>query len=528
MWQISQATLQGFICHKYAGNKSILGDYFMTLLESRAHGSDRKLTHVDVLIVGAGISGLGAAYHLLDQMPEKSFAILEAKDDFGGTWRTHRYPGIRSDSSLYTLGYRFKPWLKNPIASAEQILTYLDEVIEENKLDEYIHYSHRIEGASWSSDDQRWTISANNTKTNESVNFTANFVWMCQGYYNHDQPYTPEWEGMDRFSGQIVHPQLWPDDIDLSGKRVVVIGSGATAATLVPNIADDCAHVTMLQRSPTFFSAGPNRNELADSLRELDIPEEWIHEIVRRKGIHDSDVFQKMAKEQPEAVRQQLLEAARAQLPDDVDVDKHFNPSYRPWQQRLALIPDGDLFKTISEGKASVVTDQIKHFDETGIALESGDHLEADVIITATGFDLLVLGGVQFEVDGNKVDLADTVTYRGIMFTGLPNLAYVFGYFRSSWTLRADIISDFVCRLFRHMEAKGATAVVPALREHEREMKLGPWVDPENFNPGYLTRSMHLMARQGEHQPWIMMHEYVAEREVLANADLDDGTLLYS
>lgn len=500
----------------------------MTLLDSKRHSSDRKLTHLDVLIVGAGISGLGAAYHLLDQRSEKTFAILEAKEDFGGTWRTHRYPGIRSDSSLYTLGYRFKPWLKDPIASAEAILTYLDEVIEENNLDSYIHYSHRIDKASWSSGDKRWTIQAFNTKTHEVVSFTANFIWMCQGYYNHDQPYTPDWEGVERFSGQIVHPQLWPDNIDLCGKQVVVIGSGATAATLVPNIADVCAHVTMLQRSPTFFSAGPNRNELADSLRELEIPEEWIHEIVRRKGIRDSDLFQKMAKEQPEVVRQQLLEAARAQLPKDVDVDKHFNPPYRPWQQRLALVPNGDLFKTISDGKASVVTDQIKNFDESGITLESGQHLDADVIITATGFDLLVLGGVAFDVDGQEVNLADTVTYRGIMFTGLPNLAYVFGYFRSSWTLRADIISDFVCRLLAHMDEKGVTAVVPSLRDHEHDMTLGPWVDPENFNPGYLSRSIHLMAKQGEHQPWIMMHEYLDEREVLATADLDDGTLVYS
>jgi monooxygenase len=486
------------------------------------------LQHVDVLIVGAGISGIGAAHHLQERQPDRSFVVLDALDHFGGTWWTHKYPGVRSDSDLFTFGYRFKPWKGNPLATAEEILKYLGEVIEENGLDEHIRYRHRITAASWDTDLRQWTVEATNLATDEVVRFTANFLWMCQGYYRHDTGYTPDWPGLtDTFQGEVIHPQRWPEGTDLSGKRVVVIGSGATAATLIPAIAEQCAHVTMLQRSPTFFFVRPNSNELADTLRSLDIPDEWTHEIVRRKIVKDQDAIAKLSEQFPDMVRQGLLDQIRPLLPEGFDVDKHFNPSYRPWQQRIAVLPDGDLFTAIRKGQASVVTDHIERFTERGILLQSGEELEADVVITATGFDLSVFGGIAFTVDGQPLDAADTVTYRGLMFTGVPNLAYVFGYFRASWTLRADLISDFVCRLLDHMDERGATMVVPALREEEQDMPLGPWVDPDNFNPGYLTRSMHLMPKQGAHDPWRLLHDYTLEQELLPNADLEDGTLVF-
>jgi cation diffusion facilitator CzcD-associated flavoprotein CzcO len=482
------------------------------------------MEHVDVLIVGAGISGIGGAVHLQRQRPGTTFLLLDALDGFGGTWWTHRYPGIRSDSDLFTFGYGFKPWTGPPIATADEILKYMGEVIDENDLAPHIRYRHRVDTAEWSTDERRWTVTVRNTATDEELQVTCSFLWMCQGYYRHDQGYTPQWPGFEEFEGEVIHPQTWPDDVDLAGKQVVVIGSGATAATLIPNIADDCAHVTMLQRSPTFFISRPNSNELADTLRDLEVPDEWTHEIVRRQILKMQDFITTMCLEQPEMARQFLLDAARAELPEGFDVEKHFNPPYRPWQQRIALLPDGDMFKAIKKGTASVVTDRIERFDAKGIQLESGERLDADVVITATGFDLSVMGDVAFVVDGDEVDWADTVTYRGLMFTGVPNLAYVFGYFRASWTLRADLIADFVCRLLQHMEEIDKSMVVPVYDGPDQRL---PWVEPENFNPGYLTRSLHLMPKQGPDRPWRLEHDYMQEKELIPNADLDDGSLEY-
>jgi len=483
--------------------------------------------HFDVLIVGAGISGVGAAYHLTRQCPAKSFVVLEALDDFGGTWWTHRYPGIRSDSDLHTFGYRFKPWTSAPIATAAEIRAYMGEVIAENDLARHIRYRHKIATASWSSQDNLWTIEATRTDTDQAVRFTANFLWMCQGYYRHSVGYTPEWDGMASFQGLIVHPQSWPEDLDYKGKQVVVIGSGATAATLVPAIADDCGHVTMLQRSPTYFRTGRNAIALAEELRELGIAEEWIHEIVRRKILHDQDVFTRRSFSEPEVVKQELLSAVRAHLGAEYDVAAHFTPSYRPWRQRIAFVPDADLFKGISSGKASVVTDEIERFTETGIQLKSGKALQADIIITATGFHLNVLGDIAFSIDGEPLVFSDTVTYRGMMFTGVPNMAWVFGYFRASWTLRADLVGDFVCRLLNHMQAKGVRRVVPALRPEDRDMPLLPWIDPENFNPGYIMRGMHLLPKRGDKPEWQHTQDYWTEKDEFPAIDLDDGTFVY-
>jgi cation diffusion facilitator CzcD-associated flavoprotein CzcO len=487
----------------------------------------QKTEHFDVLIVGAGISGVGGAYHLTKQCPDKSFVVLEALDNYGGTWWTHRYPGIRSDSDLHTFGYRFKPWTSAPIANAAEILAYMGEVIAENDLAPHIRYRHKIVSANWSSKRNQWTIEATRTDTNEAVQFTTNFLWMCQGYYRHSEGYTPRWDGMDSFKGKIVHPQTWPDDLDYKDKNVVVIGSGATAATLLPAIANDCAHVTMLQRSPTYFLTGRNAIALAEELRVLGIQEEWIHEIVRRKILYEQNVFTRRAFTEPEKVKQELLGAVRAELGPDYDIATHFTPSYRPWRQRIAFVPDADLFKGIASGKASVVTDEIERFTETGIQLKSGKALKADIIITATGFHLNVLGDIEFSIDDKPLVFSDTVTYRGMMFTGVPNMVWVFGYFRASWTLRADLVADFVCRLLKHMDTKGARRVMPALRPEDEDMPLLPWIDPENFNPGYIMRGMHLLPKRGNKPEWQHNQDYWREKDEFPAIDLDDKAFDY-
>jgi cation diffusion facilitator CzcD-associated flavoprotein CzcO len=487
----------------------------------------RQAEHVDVLIVGAGISGVGGAYHLARQRPGTSFAILEAQAGFGGTWLTHRYPGIRSDSDLYTFGYRFKPWTGPPIATAAEILKYMGEVIEENGLGRHIRYRHKVVSASWSSAEGLWTVEAVRTDTGEAVRLTAGFLWMCQGYYRHAEGYTPEWPGMDRFGGRIVHPQTWPEHLDTEGKKVVVVGSGATAATLVPAVAERCAHVTMLQRSPTYFRTGRNAIEIADELRELGVDEAWIHEIVRRKILHEQARFARRTFTGPERVRQELLAQVRAHLGPDYDVETHFTPTYRPWQQRLAFVPDGDLFRAIAAGKASVVTGRIERFTEEGVLLESGGPLEADIVVAATGFHLSALGDVEFTIDGEPLAFGETVTYRGMMFKGVPNLAWVFGYFRAAWTLRADLVADFVCRLLEHMERKGARKVSVALRPEDAGMPLLPWTDPEDFNPGYLTRGLRLLPRRGDKREWRHTQDYWAEKDEFPAIDLDDPAFVY-
>ncbi len=494
---------------------------------TRTTSAAQSVEHFDVLIVGAGISGIGSAYHLTTQLPGTRFVVLEAQESFGGTWLTHRYPGIRSDSDLHTFGYRFKPWTSAPIATAAEIRAYMGEVITENGLEKHIRYRHQIASASWSSATNLWTIEAVRTDNGETATFTANFLWMCQGYYRHSEGYTPEWNGMETFKGRIVHPQRWPDDLETEGKKVVVIGSGATAATLIPAIADSCGHVTMLQRSPTYFRTGRNAIELAETLRQLQISEEWIHEIVRRKILFDQDTFTRRSFTEPEAVKNELLGGIRAVLGPDYDIETHFTPSYRPWRQRIAFVPDADLFQGIKSGKASVVTDEIDRFNATGIALKSGHQLDADIIITATGFNLNVLGDIAFAIDGKSLDFAETVTYRGMMFTGIPNMVWVFGYFRASWTLRTDLVADFVCRLLAHMKNKGARKVVPALRPQEDNMPLQSWIDPENFNPGYLMRDMHLLPKRGDKPEWQHSQDYWAEKDEFPAIDLDDPAFVY-
>ncbi len=483
--------------------------------------------HVDVLVVGAGISGVAAGRYLKEFCPNKEFLILEEKATFGGTWDTHRYPGIRSDSDLYTFGYSFKPWIGPPIATAAEILAYMGDVIEENEIDRNILYRHRIKTANWSSDEKLWILEAVDLDTEETRRFTTNFLWMAQGYYRHSKGYTPDWDGMADFEGEIIHPQHWPEDFNGKGKKIVVVGSGSTAATLIPNIADDCEQVTMLQRSPTYFLTAKNVNELADTLREIEIDDELIHEITRKKIIFDQAAFTRRCKAEPEQVKRELLTMVKAHLGRDYDVGKHFSPDYRPWRQRIAFIPDGDLFKSIADGKASVVTDEIERFTSAGILLKSGDMLEADIIVTATGFNMNVLGDIDFTVDGASLAFNETVTYRGMMFTGVPNMAWVFGYFRASWTLRAELVAEFICKLLNHMEATGVERVEPVLREAEKNMPLHSWVDPDDFNPGYLMRKGHLLPQRGESSEWKHSQDYWTERKEFSAIDLEDEIFAY-
>jgi cation diffusion facilitator CzcD-associated flavoprotein CzcO len=489
---------------------------------------ENSAEHVDVIVVGAGISGIGAASHLTKQNPDTRFLILETQDSFGGTWHTHRYPGIRSDSDLHTFGYRFKPWTSAPIATAAEILRYMGDVISENDLGAHIRYKHKILSANWSNADKLWTLTVIRHDTGETLNFTTRFLWMCQGYYNHNQGYTPQWPGMTRFKGRLVHPQTWPEDLDVTGKKVVVIGSGATAATLVPAIADKCAEVTMLQRSPTFFITGRNANALAETLRELDVDEEWVHEIVRRKILFDQQAFTKRTNSEPEVVKEELLKGVQAYLGKDYDIATHFTPRYRPWRQRIAFIPDGDLFQSIKAGKATVVTDEIETFTEHGITLKSGKTIDADVVVTATGFNLNMLGDIAFSIDDAPLNFSDTVTYRGMMFTGVPNMVWIFGYLRASWTLRVDLVADFVCGLLKHMEETGTTMVTPMLRPEDSDMPLLPWIDPEDFNPGYIMRGMHLLPKRGDKQEWQHNQDYWSDKDVFPAIDYGDPIFRYT
>ncbi len=484
-------------------------------------------THVDVLIVGAGISGIGSAWHLQQQCPGKSYAILEMKDTFGGTWETHKYPGVRSDSDLYTFGYRFKPWVGAPIASAAEILKYMGEVIAENGIGDHIRYGHRITDCAWDSASKLWTVTATD-KAGAEQRFTANFLWMCQGYYDHETPYIPDWAGIERYQGRFVHAQQWDPATDYTGKRVLVIGSGATAATVVPAFAETAAHVTMLQRSPTYYFCSENKNELADRLREVGIDEPTIHRVVRQQIMHDQNAMTERCIAEPDAVFEDLKELVRAfSGKPDFEFEPHFTPKYRPWQQRLAFCPEGDIFRAAAEGKLTVVTDTLDTFTETGVRTSDGTVIEADIIVACTGFRLSVMGDIPFSVDGQPVRWNDTVTYRGMLFTGVPNMAWVMGYFRASWTLRVDMMGDFICALLNHMDAVGARRIDVALRPEDAGMELAPWIESDNFNPGYLQRGLDQMPRRGDKPDWRHNQDYWAERDAFPAIDLTGAEFFY-
>ncbi len=489
-------------------------------------------THVDVLIIGAGVSGIGAAHHLRENFPNRSFTILETQESFGGTWLTHRYPGTRSDSDLFTYGYRHKPWAGPSIARAEPIREYLQEVIAEDDLADHIRYGHRVLDVTWDSADGQWTATVCRETDradggDRTIRYTASFLWMCNGYYDHESPYRPEWTGEEDFQGTIVHPQHWPIDLDYTDKRIVLIGSGSTATTVAPVLAQDAAHVTMLQRSPSYYFIAPTVHDLSAALEPLDLPEEWTHEILRRQYIKQTDEIVTLSREQPDAAREFLLDGIRAAVPEDVDFEKHFLPDYRPWQERLVAIPDGDFFTQMQAGKLTVETDTIERFTERGVLLASGEELEADIVVTATGMTMTSFANIPFTVDGEPVDFTDRITWRGMMITGIPNMAFALGYFRYSWTLRIDIVNDLLARILTHMEATGATTVTPALRAEDDGMERRPWVDPDNVSAGYMVRALDRLYRQGDRAPWQQMLEYDHEREVFPTVDITDG-LSYS
>jgi monooxygenase len=479
--------------------------------------------HVDVLIVGAGISGIGAARHLEHRLPGTSYVLLEARDALGGTWDLFRFPGIRSDSDLHTFGYAFKPWTQDEaIADGDAILRYIGETAAERGIDRHIRFGHRVVRAAWSSDEARWTVDVELAGTGETTRMTAGWLFSASGYYRYDEGYSPEFAGRERFSGPIIHPQHWPQELDYAGKRVVVIGSGATAVTLVPALAEQAAHVTMLQRSPSYILALPSRDGLANRLRAL-IGERRAYAFTRRKNIRRQAVVYALSRRFPNAVRRVIRALTARQLPEGYAVDTHFKPRYDPWDQRLCLVPDGDLFKALGRGDASVVTDAIETFTERGVRLASGAELEADVIVTATGLNLLAFGGVELEVDGRAVALPETLAYKGAMLSGVPNFAFAVGYTNASWTLKVDLVCAWLCRVLAHMRAGGFDTCVAEAPEPPVETR--PLL---NFSAGYVLRSLDAFPRQGTEAPWQLPMSYAEDVRRLRDGAIDDGTLRFA
>lgn len=479
--------------------------------------------HRDVIVVGAGISGIGAGYFLQRDCPDKSYLILESRQRMGGTWDLFRYPGVRSDSDMHTLGYSFKPWTaEKSIADGPAILEYLEETAREHGIDDHIRYDHRVIGASWSSENAKWTLRVDNDGA--TITFTCGFLFMCSGYYDYAEGHTPQLPGLDEFDGEVIHPQHWPQESDLAGKRVVVIGSGATAMTLVPALADTAAHVVMLQRSPTYVVARPDTDRVSNMLRKW-LPAGTAYRLTRWKNTTMQQLVYGRSRTKPDKVKKVLLDGVRSALGEDFDVDTHFTPTYDPWDQRLCLVPNGDLFTAISSGRASVVTDRIERIDANGIVVGSGDRIDCDVIVTATGLNLVTLGKVVFDVDGESVDFSRTWSYKGMAYSDVPNLASSFGYINASWTLRADLTCEYVCRLLNHMDSTGTTTCVPRLRPEDHQMHPRPWI--EGFSAGYMQRAMHLMPRQGDKEPWLNPQNYKKDKKLFQKTRVDDGVMRF-
>ncbi|GAA5148309.1 NAD(P)/FAD-dependent oxidoreductase [Pseudonocardia eucalypti] len=478
--------------------------------------------HVDVLIVGAGISGIGAAYHLKTGAPGRTFAILEGRQAIGGTWDLFRYPGIRSDSDMPTFGFGFKPWTnERSIAPADAILAYLRETVAEYGIDRHIHFGHRVLTAEFSSSTGRWTVTAR-TEDGELARFSARFLFSGTGYYDHAGGHTPDFEGIDEFTGQVVHPQLWPEDLDYTGKRVVIIGSGATAVTLVPSMAGRAGHVTMLQRSPSYMLSLPAQDPIANALNRL-LGHRRAYPVIRRKNIAQHRALFRLCRNQPKLMRRLLMADVRRRLPKGYDVDTHFGPHYDPWDQRLCMVPDGDLFKAISSGAASVATDRIDRFTPTGIRLVSGRELEADIVVTATGLNMLPFGGIDLHVDGRRVDPAETTVYKSMMLTGVPNFAFAIGYTNISWTLKVDLVCEHFCRLLDHMDRTGDATVVPVLDDPEMERL--PLFD---LSSGYVQRRIGLFPRGGTRGVWTAAMAYEQDSARLRHGPVEDPALRFA
>jgi monooxygenase len=478
---------------------------------------------LDVLIVGAGLSGIGTAHHLQQRCPGKSFAILEAREAIGGTWDLFRYPGIRSDSDMHTLGYRFRPWTAaKSIADGESILEYVRDTAREGGIDRKVRFGHRVVSASWSSEEARWTITAERSDGGDPAVFSAAFLMNCSGYYRYDEGYTPEFPGIEDFEGSVIHPQHWPEEAGYAGKRVVVIGSGATAVTLVPAMAPDAAHVTMLQRSPTYIVSQPGEDPVAEALRKV-LPPRVVYPIVRWKNVAIQSLTYRLSRNRPGLVKKFLRKELIKALPPGYDVDTHFKPTYNPWDQRLCVVPDGDLFKVLHDGSAEIVTDRIERFTPGGIKLASGRELDADVVVTATGLNLLFLGGMQLDIDGEPVDQGKLLTYKGMMLGDVPNLAFTIGYTNASWTLKADLVAEYLCRLLNFMDANGYDICAPHLND--------PSVTEEpilDFSSGYVLRAVADLPKQGSKEPWKLRQNYAVDLRALRYGTLEDGAMTFS
>ncbi|HZR54528.1 MAG TPA: NAD(P)/FAD-dependent oxidoreductase [Streptosporangiaceae bacterium] len=480
--------------------------------------------HFDVLIIGAGLSGIGAARHLQAAFPGKTYTILEARDVIGGTWDLFRYPGVRSDSDMHTLGYRFRPWT-NPkaIADGPAILSYVRDTAAEGGVDKHIRFNHRVVKAAWSTQTARWTVQAVHGVTgSEPVTLTCDFLLSCSGYYRYDDGYLPDFAGIGDYRGVLVHPQHWPEDLDYTGKRVVVIGSGATAVTLVPALAQTAGHVTMLQRSPSYILTLPAEDPIATRLRSM-LGERRASAITRWKNVLAQSLIYRLSRRRPEMIRGWIRKLTIKQLPDGYDVDTHFKPEYNPWDQRLCLVPDGDLFRSISDGRASVVTDKIATFTEHGLRLESGAELAADIVVTATGLRLLALGGVELTVDDRVIRLPETMAYKGMMLSDVPNFAFTIGYTNASWTLKADLVSEFTCRLLKHMDAGGYDICVPV--NDDPAVTERPLLD---FSAGYVLRSIDQFPRAGSRPPWRLGMSYIHDVIALRYRTINDGSMRFS
>ncbi len=484
--------------------------------------NSNSIEHVDVLIIGAGISGIGAACYLRTMQPGRTFTILEARDEIGGTWDLFRYPGIRSDSDLHTFSYEFKAWENDKaIATADSIMAYLRDAVAENGIRPSIRFRHRVIGASWSTRDARWLVDIERQDTGERIAMTCGWFFCASGYYRYDQGYTPEFRGRERFTGEIVHPQRWPEDLDYRGKRVLIIGSGATAVTLVPAMAETAGHVTMLQRSPTYIVPVPSEDRLANALPKL-VGRDRAFAITRRKNIARQRLIWRFCQQHPRAARRLIRHLHARQLPARYPVDEHFRPAYNPWDERLCAVPDADMFKAIRDGRASVVTDQIDTFTERGIRLQSGRELEADIIVTATGLSLLALGGISLSVDGVPVNVPEKVAFKGFLLSDIPNFAYVFGYTNSSWTLKVGLICEHFCRLLAYMDAHGHTICYPRA---PKAMPTRPLLD---FAAGYVKRSAGEFPRQGVEGPWRTCMDYRADYKTLREGPVEDGNLCFT
>ncbi len=481
-----------------------------------------SIEHFDVLIVGAGLSGVGAGVHLQKRCPKKTYVILEARDAIGGTWDLFRYPGIRSDSDMYTLGYSFKPWTQaKAIADGPSILHYVRQTAKDHGVEPKIRFNHSAKRISWSSTDAKWTVEAERGPSKERVRFTCNFIYNCSGYYNYEGGYTPEFPGASRFKGQLIHPQKWPENLDYSGKRVVVIGSGATAVTLVPSMTGKAAHVTMLQRSPTYIMSLPAEDAVANFLRRI-LPAKLAYALVRWKNVLMQMFFYNLSKSAPDVVKGLTRRVARKALGPDFDL-RHFKPKYNPWDQRVCLVPDGDLFEALKKGSASIVTDHIETFTENGIKLKSGAELDADIIVSATGLCMLALGGMQVAVDGRPVELGKTMSYKGMMLSGVPNLALALGYTNASWTLKCDLTSEYLCRLLNHMDRHGYRQCTP--RNTDPSVTEIPLID---FSSGYVLRALEQMPKQGSKAPWKLYQNYALDILTLKFGAVEDGAMEFS